>query len=375
MSRLLKIAVIGTRGFPNVQGGVESHCENLYPKLADMGMDITVFTRKPYIKNLSITEWNNIKFVHIWAPKKKSFEAIVHTTLALIKAKIMGFRYIHFHAIGPALLVPIARLLGMHVVFTHHGPDYRRAKWNKIAKFILKLGEYAGCRYANQIIAISKGIQSHIKQKFARHAHYIPNGLTLPEIDGDTSYLKTIAVEPKRYIFSAARFVPEKGLDDLIHAYANFIDKTNSDWKLVIAGDADHETDYSSRLKTLARSYPGVILTGFVSGSPLRQLFANAGLFVLPSYYEGLPIALLEAISYRLPVLVSDIPQHRELGLPKNRYFETGNIDSLTEHLIRLTSQPTDEKLNNRIEQIITQYDWKKSANQTLNVYKLLASR
>ncbi len=370
MSRLLKLAVIGTRGFPDVQGGVESHCENLYPRLAQMGIDIAVFTRKPYIDNLSRTEWQGIKFVHVWAPKKKSLEAIVHTSLALVKARMMGFRYVHFHAIGPALLVPLARLLGMHVIFTHHGPDYLRAKWGRLAKFVLQTGEYAGARYANRIIAISKGIQTHIKEKFNRQAYYIPNGLSVPAIDNDISFLQQINVKPRKYIFSAARFVPEKALDELILAYLKSQKQNPNDWKLVIAGDADHETDYSKKLKKLAYSSDGVILTGFVTGQPLRQLFANAGLFVLPSYYEGLPIALLEAISYKLPVLVSDIPQHQELNLPHNRYFKTGDIDALTEKLIFWTSQSSamDEKLSLRIKQIIQEYSWDNAARQTFNV-------
>ncbi len=374
MSRVLKIAVIGTRGFPNVQGGVESHCENLYPKLANMGIDITVFTRKPYIKNLNNTKWNSINFVHIWAPKKKSFEAIVHTTLALMKAKLMGFRYVHFHAIGPALVVPLARLLGMKVVFTHHGPDYQRNKWNKLAKVILRVGEYLGCRFSHQVIAISKGIQTHIIEKFHRQAHYIPNGLTKPIIDSDISYLRQIKIKPKKYIFTAARFVPEKALDDLISAFSDLVSDTNTDWKLVIAGDADHETSYSKQLKSLAHSTEDVILTGFMSGKPLTQLFANAGLFVLPSYYEGLPIALLEAISYKIPVLVSDIPQHKELKLPPNRYFTTGDISSLKDAISFWIKQPSamDDQLLNRINEIIDEYNWEKVAQKTFQVYQTL---
>lgn len=364
----LKIAVLGTRGFPFVQGGVEKHCEELYPRLVDLGCDITVFTRTPYIPESSrLSSWKGIKFVHLWCPRKKSLEAITHTFLGVLRAKKLSPDILHIHAIGPSLLTPLAKRLGIKVVVTHHGPDYKRAKWGKFAKLALKKGEKYGVLFSDKIIAISKEIQELIKTNYKREAIFIANGVNIQALIPAGESLRQWDLESKRYIFTACRFVPEKGLHDLIEAYRR-IEKPP--FKLVIAGDADHETVYSKRLKRLASETKGVILTGFISGTPLAELFSNAGLFVLQSYYEGLPIALLEALSYGLPVLASDIPQHREIPLSKFRYFETGNIEALCKALMESFSRGILESERKELHSFIEEnYNWFNIALKTLDVY------
>ena len=118
----MKIVVTGTRGIPNILGGVETHCEELFPRIAQKGIDITIIRRKSYVHD-SLTRYKGVELVDIETPKKKSFEAIIHTFKAIMKAKSLHADIVHIHAIGPALLTPLARLLGMKVVFTHHGPD------------------------------------------------------------------------------------------------------------------------------------------------------------------------------------------------------------------------------------------------------------
>ncbi|MFH1957595.1 MAG: glycosyltransferase family 4 protein [bacterium] len=367
----IKIIVLGTRGFPHVQGGVEKHCEELYPRLVKLGCDITVFTRTPYIPaEERLTEWRGIKFIHLWCPRKKSFEAIIHTFLGVIVSWRKSPDILHIHAIGPSLLVPLARLLGLKVVMTHHGPDYERKKWGSAAKLVLRAGEYMGISFANRIIAISRGIKQRLEKKTcsAEKSGYIPNGVTFPDIVSEGKALERFSLEPRKYVFTAARFVPEKGLHDLIKAYRRI---ENSEFKLVIAGDADHETEYSRQLKRLAKETAGVILTGFISGEPLQELFSNAGLFVLPSYYEGLPIALLEALSYGLPVLASDIPQNREVHLPDFRFFETGNVNDLSKTMINLFNLGiSEEEKNSQKKNLKENYNWDKIAAKTCEVYK-----
>lgn len=111
---------------------------------------------------------NGVKLVDIDCPKKKSLEAIVHTFRAVNQAKRLGADLVHIHAIGPALMVPYAKLLGMRVVFTHHGPDYDRDKWGRAAKMVLKLGERCGCKFADDVIVISDVIRKLIERKYGR---------------------------------------------------------------------------------------------------------------------------------------------------------------------------------------------------------------
>lgn len=388
----MKIVVTGTRGIPNVMGGVETHCEELFPRIAAMGEDVTVIRRKSYV-NDGLKEWKGVKLVDIETPKKKSFEAIIHTYRAINMAKKLGADILHIHAIGPALLTPYAKMLGMKVVFTHHGPDYDRDKWGKAAKMVLKMGERMGCMFADDVIVISDVIRNLIKEKYGRtkNVHLIYNGVSKPEICDYPEYFEELGIKKGRYILGMCRFVPEKNLHHLVEAFniikneelrikkessalANEelkIKKQSSalanyelnDVKLVLAGDTDFEDDYSRGLKEMARKN-GVVLTGFVKGRKLHSLLTNCMCYCLPSSHEGLPIALLEAMSYGVKVIVSDIPANLEVGLPQNDYFHVGNVDELAKKLNDVITHPVEH-----IEYDMTKYDWDKIAREVKEVY------
>lgn len=359
----MKIVVIGTRGIPNILGGVETHCEELYPRIAAMGHDVTVIRRTPYIKeNNRITEYKGVKLVDVYAPRKKSIEAIVHTLCAVVRAKRMNPDILHVHAIGPAIMIPIARLLGLKVVMTNHGPDYDRQKWGRMAKTVLKLGERLGTRFSNRVIVISKVIAGILSDKYGRtDVDLVFNGVNVPKKSHNVDFLQSKGIVPGRYMLALGRFVKEKGFHDLIDAYNTL---GSGQYQLVIAGDADHEDQYSRKLKCTAKE-AGVVLTGFIKGEELNQIMSNAALFVMPSYHEGLPIALLEAMSYNIDVLVSDIPANVLDCLSENDFFKVGNVSDL---VLKLKS-----KLDNLQPQRIydlNSYDWDKIAAQTVEVYR-----
>ena len=361
----MKIVVAGTRGIPDIQGGVETHCEELYPRLAAMGHDVTVVRRSCYVTPQNkITSYKGVRLKDIYAPRKKSIEAIVHTFLAILYARRVHADVLHIHAIGPSLLVPFARLLGLKVVMTHHGPDYDRQKWNRMAKAVLRLGERMGAKYANEVIVISTVIDNILREKYHRcNAHLIYNGVNTPAIATTTGYIGSLGLESHKYVLAVGRFVEEKGFDLLVRAFDQI---PHEGYKLVIAGDADHEDHYSTSLKQLAREH-GVVLTGFIRGARLNELFSHARLFVLPSFHEGLPIVLLEALSYHLPVLVSDIPANRLSCLPADDFFATGDIRSLAEALARKLAQA-----DTRCQYDLTPYNWDYIATQVDAVYHRL---
>lgn len=364
----MKVFVLGTRGFPGVQGGIEKHCEELYPRLVKLGCEVVVCTRRSYIRHYERNkQWNGVSYKHVWAPKKKDFESIVHTFLGIIIARLNSIKILHIHAVGPAILTPFAKILGMKVIFTHHGPDYQRKKWRKFAKIVLRLGEYLGLKFADRVVTISRLNKKFLEEKYKRKdIAYIPNGVTLPLFELGLELLKKYGLEPKKYIFTACRFVPEKGLHDLVEAYKKI---NTQGYKLVIAGDADHETYYSRRLKKDAKD-AGVLLTGFLSGKPLAELYSNAALFVLPSYYEGMPIVLLEALSYGLPLLVSDIQPNREITLPEFRYFKVGDIDSLSIKMQELIKKGISNDEKEAFSKILNKdYNWEKIAESTYNLF------
>ncbi len=361
----MKIVVTGTRGIPNIMGGVETHCEELFPRIAKRGFDVTVIRRTDYVKD-DLKEWKGVKLVNIDSPKKKSFEAIIHTFRAINEAKRLKADILHIHAIGPALLVPYAKMLGMKVVFTHHGPDYDRDKWGFAVKTMLKLGERMGCMFADEVIVISDVIRNLIKRKYNRtsHVHLIYNGVSQPEICDYPEYFKELGIEKGKYILGMCRFVPEKNLHHLVEAFTKVKSRNEvEDIKLVLAGDTDFEDDYSRSLREMARKN-GVVLTGFIKGKKLHSLLTNCLCYCLPSSHEGLPIALLEAMSYGVKVIVSDIPANKEVGLPESDYFPVGNVDALAEKLKAVISQPRQH-----IDYDMKNYDWEKIADQVRDVY------
>ena len=358
----MKIVVAGTRGIPDIQGGVETHCEELYPRLVRLGCEVIVVRRSCYVAaNNKIKSYKGISLKDIYAPKQKSIEAFLHTLFAVFYAKKVKADILHIHAIGPSIMTPLARLLGLKTVVTHHGRDYERKKWGKIAKMVLRTGERLSAKYANQLIVISEDINNTIKQKYKRfNAHLIYNGVNIPVKSNETSYIQTLGLSSRKYIITLGRFVEEKGFHGLIEAYIKLNDKG---YKLVIAGDADHPDSYSENLKHMAKEN-GVVLTGFIRGEKLNELLSNAQLFVLPSFHEGLPISLLEAMSYDMDVLISDIPANLEVNLPKEYYFQCGNWDDLKNKM--------EEKLSQKehIKYDLSLYNWDGIAAQTLKVYE-----
>lgn len=366
----MKIIVFGTRGIPDIPGGVETHCEMLYPAmLKNESAEITVICRSSYIpKNLRRSTYKGVKLKVLFAPRSKIFEAILHSFFSACYAIVKRPDIVHIHAIGPNLVAPLIRLFGLRLVMTHHGPDYQRQKWGLIPKVLLKLGEWSGVTFSHRIIVISKQIANHLYEKYRRQdCDLIPNGVTIPSSAKQFDYLTSLNLKPYSYILALGRFVPEKGFTYLIDAFIK--SGLAERFKLVLAGDSDHETPYSVSLKAKAKA-AGVILTGFIKGEALNQVFANSKLFVLPSFYEGLPITLLEAMANNLNILASDIRANLEVGLPPQHYFKAGDIEELS---LRLKEEAGKEYTEHTYD--MERYNWDNIAATTFDIYRELSNK
>jgi glycosyltransferase involved in cell wall biosynthesis len=361
----MKVVVTGLRGFPHIQGGVETHCEELYPRLVKLGCDVTLLRRKPFVRESPpLASWKGVKFKDMYAPTRMGVEALAHT----LKGVWYAFRHraeiLHIHAIGPSVAVPFAKLMGLKVVVTHHGPDYNRLKWGWFARFILRTGERFAARWADEIIVISTVIRDILKEKYNRAGvHLIYNGVNMPERTESTDYIRSIGLAPGKYALAVGRFVEEKNFDKLVRAFASM--SSPEGFRLAIAGAADHPTDYSEALRKLAAEN-NVVLTGMVKGVPLQELYTHSRLFVLPSSHEGLPFTLLEAMSYGIDVLVSDIPANRAVNLPQDCYFRYANdvVSNLREALESKLSNPARPRAYD-----LAPYDWDTIAEKTVEVY------
>jgi len=343
----MKISVVGLRGFPGVQGGIETHCENLYTRIAKTDLNITVYGRKKY----RISDSSDMKMVWLPCFHNQYLETISYMFFALLRILFNKPDIVHIHGIGPALFAPLFKLIGCKVILTHHGADYKRGKWGFFAKKVLKIGEKIGIEYANRIIVLNESSKNSLPNICAEKINVIPNGVELSQLKNNGQ---------GKFIFAIGRFVPEKGFDDLLNA----LPKTT---KCIIAGKADHNSKYSGNLTKKAKEL-GVELPGFVQGEAKEKLFLECGLFVIPSHHEGLPFTLLEAMSYGCRVLASDIPVHREVGLPEECYFPCGDVDCLNLDLQDFKIS----KIVNYDDILSEKYNWDKISLKTKEVYDAL---
>lgn len=359
------IGVTGLRGIPGVMGGVETHCEELLPRVAaiDPSFCITVFCRARYLPQ-GPAKLGRVDIVPLFAPAGQRSEAIISTLVGVWHAHRRGCDLIHIHAVGPGLLSPIARMLRMRLVVTHHGADYERFKWGAVARTMLRLGERFSAMCAHRVICVSPSLTKEMKARFPRHQHkfhYIPNGAPALTSDGrrPEDVLSELGLRPRRYILTVGRLVPEKGIDYLLEAYR----RSGSDLMLVIAGAADHASSYSQEL--LAQGGSKIRFLGVQPRSTLKHLYDNAALFVLPSFHEGLPIVALEAARCGTPMLLSNIQPNLDIGLSPANYFEVGDVQALSK---ALTAPPHTFSVDSEV--IGEQFDWDAIADQTLRIYR-----
>jgi len=361
------VIFVGLRGVPEVQGGVETHVAAISARLAERGWRVEVLGRAPYLPSQRPYTWKGVTVTPVWAPRSRSFEALAHTALGLIVAAGRNPDLVHIHAIGPALLTPFARLLGLHVVVTHHGFDYERQKWGPLARSILRTGEAMGMLFSHANIGVSKVIVDSVRNKFSVGATFIPNGVENPFPRLDTSYLDRIEVTPRRYVLSVGRIVEEKRHLDLIKAFARLSDPG---LKLVIAGTADHAGRYQREVEAAATATPGVVMAGFQRGEALSQLYRHAALFVLPSSHEGMPMVLLEALSYGAPCLASDIDANLALDLGTDCYFPLGEVDALADAMRLKLAAPNHAESAERAARVLDSFGWGAIVDRTMDVYE-----
>ncbi len=358
------IQVIGCRGIGTIEGGIERHVEKLYPNLIDDDLDVELLLRSPYRNGITGDRINGMKARWLWAPKSGSLETIVHSFIAVLVAAVSRPDVLHIHGIGPAIFTPLAKMFGLRVVVTHHGFDYEREKWGNFARFVLKTGERLGARYADSVIGVSDTIRDRLAENFAVSATSIPNGVDLPPLREAGSVLQSHGLCARKYVLQVSRFVPEKRQADLVRAFTH---ASLDGWKLALVGDVEG-SEYADEVRAAANDNQNVVLTGLLTGPSLEEVYGNASAFVLPSSHEGLPIVILEALSYGLPVIASDIKPNKELPLPETCYFKVGDVDALTERLCQLPRGWDEHSAKQRRDHMANCFSWASIATKTKQV-------
>jgi glycosyltransferase involved in cell wall biosynthesis len=365
----MRIYFIGQKGIPTLAGGIEKHVESLAVEMARQGHEVFVYTR-PYYTDSQMTEYEGVHLISLPTIQKKNADAIFHTFLATMHVLFQKADIIHYQGIGPSLLLWIPKLLKRKakIVSTVHSDDRQHAKWSPFAKYMLGLGAKIAVRVPDASIAIARYQKDDFEKEFGGSMAYIPNGVTLRKKYEPNFITKKFGLQGDDYVFFISRFVKHKGLHYLIEAYKQI---SNPGKKLVITGDSAHTDEYSREIRALAQGNPNIIFTGVQSGQTLFELYSNAYLYVIPSEYEGLSIALLEVMSYGTPVLASDITPNLEALAGEGVTFENKNVADLKEKLQYLLDNPevtkaSGAKLQKRVQE---EYDWKRITKETLDLY------
>lgn len=356
-AQTLKIAMIGQKGIPAISGGVEKHVEEMAIRLVKQGHEVTVYCRNTYIKEI-LHEFNGVNLVTIKTINSKSLDAIIYTFKATFHSLFKGYDVYHYHALGPASLCFIPKIFGKKVFVTVHGLDWQREKWGVFGTAYLKFGEFITGHFADKIISVSKQLKGYFIDKYNRNEDnviYIPNGVNI-ENSIEPNEIKELGLNINDYILFLARLVPEKGAHYLIDAY----NKLNTDKKLVIAGGASFSDDYVGKLNKQAIKNEKIIFTGNVSGKLLIELYCNCFLYVLPSDIEGMPLTLLEALSFGKQVLVSDIQENLQVieNIDNCYYFNKSDVNDLCNKINFIISEEKSYNPEDTIKIIEQQYSW-----------------
>jgi glycosyltransferase involved in cell wall biosynthesis len=367
-----EILALGFRGMPGVAGGVETHAAELYPRLQALGARVTVLGRSPFRPADAPTSWKGVAVRWLWSPRTAGIEALVHSFLGILYAAVRRPDVVHIHAVGPWLLVPLAKLFGLRVVVTHHGQDYLREKWRGPARAILRLGERLGMAFADERIVISQGLLELARTKYGRDASLIPNGVGDITPQGSAGLLARHGLTAHRYVIQVSRLVPEKRQLDLIAAFNSV---SLPGWKLLLVGGAHGSQAYADEVRRQCAANPAIINTGFLPPPAVHELLSQAGIFVLPSSHEGLPISLLEAMKLGTPVLASDIPANLEMGLDESSYFPVGGVQLLAHRLGELAELTPEARamIGRRLCNACDRYDWDLIAESTFRVLERAA--
>ena len=372
----MKIAMIGHKRIPSREGGVEIVVEELATRLVKDGHQVDVYNRRGknvQDKNVDkdkrkLKEYKGVKIITIPTINKKGIDALIYSFLASLRALFGKYDVLHYHAEGSCAMLWIPHLFKKKIVVTIHGLDWQRSKWGGFATKYIKFGEKLAAKYADEIIVLSKGVQKYFKDTYNRDTVFIPNGVNKPIIREANIIKQKYGLVKDDYILFLARIVPEKGLHYLIEAFKKI--KTNK--KLVIAGGASHTNDYLEKIKKMASEDDRIIMTGFVQGQELEELYSNCYLYCLPSDIEGMPLSLLEAMSYGRNCLVSDIEENVQICEDYADTFKNGNIDNLKEKLKICLNKKTDERKDDKevSDYVLNKYDWNDVTKKTKILYE-----
>lgn len=369
----LRVAMLGHKWMPSREGGVEIVVEELSTRMVRRGCKVVCYNRRGHhvngkqSKRKAMSEYKGVRLKQVLTINRRGVAAVTSSIFGAVRCAFGPYDVVHFHSEGSCAMLWLPKLMGKRCVVTIHGLDHKRAKWGWFASSYIMFGERVAVKAADRIIVLSTSTQDYFKKEYGRKTHFIPNGVNRPQIVEADLIQKKFGLKKNEYILFLGRIVPEKGLRCLIRAF----NRVDTDKKLVIAGAASDTNRFMTELKFMSRKDNRIIFTGFVQGKILDELYSNAYFYVLPSDLEGMPLSLLEAMSYGNCCLVSDIPECAEVVEDKAVLFRTGDEDDLC---LKLQTFCEDEAMVQKYRTVTAdficqKYNWDRTVDKTLELY------
>ena len=370
----LRIAMLGHKRIPSREGGIEIVVEELATRMAKKSHSVTCYNRKGHnvagseFDGTKLKTYKGVTLQEVFTIDKRGLAAMTASVSASLRAALGNYDVVHIHAEGPAFMCWLPKLFGKKVIVTVHGLDHQRAKWGKFASWYIRSGEKNAVRFADEIIVLSKGVQDYFQNTYGRTTRFIPNGVNKAKPRKARQITEKWGLTKDSYILYLGRIVPEKGEHYLIEAFK----QTKTDKKLVIAGGSSDTQAFMDELKALAKDDDRIIFTGFVQGELLEELYSNPYIYTLPSDLEGMPLSLLEAMSYGNCCLTSDIPECAEVVEDKALLFRKSDVSDLKAKLQNACDHPemVDGYKTQAEEFICRKYNWDDVVEKTLKLYQ-----
>lgn len=370
----LRIAMLGHKRIPSREGGIEIVVEELATRMAKKSHSVTCYNRKGHnvagseFDGTKLKTYKGVTLQEVFTIDKRGLAAMTASVSASLRAALGNYDVVHIHAEGPAFMCWLPKLFGKKVIVTVHGLDHQRAKWGKFASWYIRSGEKNAVRFADEIIVLSKGVQDYFQNTYGRTTRFIPNGVNKAKPRKARQITEKWGLTKDSYILYLGRIVPEKGERYLIEAFK----QTKTDKKLVIAGGSSDTQAFMDELKSLAKDDDRIIFTGFVQGEILEELYSNPYIYTLPSDLEGMPLSLLEAMSYGNCCLTSDIPECTEVVEDKALLFRKSDVSDLKTKLQNACDHPEMvETYKAQAEEFICRkYNWDDVVEKTLKLYQ-----
>ena len=374
MKDKLNIAMLGHKRIPSREGGIEIVVEELSTRMVQSGHSVTCYNRLGHhvsgkeFDGGSLKEYKGVKLKSVFTINRKGLAAMTSSFFGAICAAFGKYDVVHFHAEGPCAMLWLPKLFGKRCIATIHGIDWKRAKWGGFASKYIRFGEKVAAKYADELIVLSEGVHKYFMDIYGRETVFIPNGVNRPILRSPQLIKEIFGLDKDDYILFLGRLVPEKGIKYLIEAFREI----KTDKKLVIAGGSSDTDAFMQELKKFAEGEDRIVFTGFVQGQMLEELYSNAYVYTLPSDLEGMPLSLLEAMSYGNCCLTSDIAECAEVVEDKAILFKKSDIDNLKEKLQYACDNPDEvKKLKDGAADFICQkYNWDDVVEKTLKLYQ-----